>query len=245
MIPALPGTPSRTPKCSLRPLPCSPLRWPMPTLDVVANPSARGMKADHSSMPGSLLPRTSLVLLPQQVSQALSLARPRSASLSFSGFVIFSPQADISCTDPSYECAYYSYAPVTALKSQFPTPWIESGADLVAGDTEAMALFQTINQTVNSKFPNIKPKGQTNGDFTGVGYNASDPDCWWTWHQCTTPPSATGLSPDITIVPEPLTWGLGFDDGPNCSHNALYDALQADQQKATMWVLHSLSFPAV
>ena len=103
-----------------------------------------------------------------------------------------------------------------------------------------MSIFQTINQTVNTKFPNIMPKGQTNGNFTGVNYTSADPDCWWTWHQCTTPQSDTGLSPDVTTVPEALTWGLGFDDGPNCSHNALYDLLQSENQKATMWVIQIL-----
>lgn len=72
------------------------------------------------------------------------------------------------------------------------------------------------------------------GNFTGLAYNATDPDCWWTWHQCTTPANATGLPADITTVPEPNTWGLGFDDGPNCSHNAFYDFLLENNQKATL-----------
>ena len=69
-----------------------------------------------------------------------------------------------------------------------------------------------------------------------MNYTAADPDCWWTWQGCTTPAASTGLSADITTVPEPLTWGLAFDDGPNCSHNALYDFLLENDQKATMWV---------
>jgi hypothetical protein len=30
---------------------------------------------------------------------------------------------------------------------------------------------------------------------------------------CTQPDSALGLKADITTVPEPNTWGYGFDDG--------------------------------
>lgn len=141
--------------------------------------------------------------------------------------------------DPTQECTPYTYQPVSDIKSKYPTPWIETGADIVSGDSEATSIFQQINATLNQKFPDIHPKGQTNGNFTGIKYDATDPDCWWTWHQCDTPASDTGLPADITIVPEPMTWGLGFDDGPNCSHNALYDTLKADDQKATMFFIGS------
>ncbi|WWC65509.1 uncharacterized protein I303_108127 [Kwoniella dejecticola CBS 10117] len=140
-------------------------------------------------------------------------------------------------TDPSTECTAYSYEPVTSIKSSFPTIW--ETATLVSGDTEAASLFATINSTVNSKVPNIKPKGTSTGDFSNVGYNATDPDCWWTWRQCTTPESSTGINADHTTVPEPDTWGLGFDDGPNCSHNAFYDYLRDQGQKATMFYIGS------
>ena len=46
----------------------------------------------------------------------------------------------------------------------------------------------------------------------------------WTCSGCTTPKLA-GLPPDVASVPEPNTMGYGFDDGPNCSHNAFYDFL--------------------
>lgn len=32
---------------------------------------------------------------------------------------------------------------------------------------------------------------------------------------------------------QPLTMGYGFDDGPNCSHNAFYDFLMSQNQKAS------------
>ena len=32
---------------------------------------------------------------------------------------------------------------------------------------------------------------------------------------------------------QPQTLGYGFDDGPNCSHNAFYDYLTTQEQKAS------------
>ncbi|KAH9979228.1 hypothetical protein BGW80DRAFT_1275700 [Lactifluus volemus] len=56
--------------------------------------------------------------------------------------------------------------------------------------------------------------------------------------KCTTP-KITGLSADVSSVPEPQTMGYGFDDGPNCSHNAFYDYLASVNQKATMYYIGS------
>ncbi|GFZ52284.1 Chitin deacetylase [Saitozyma sp. JCM 24511] len=143
-------------------------------------------------------------------------------------------------TDPNTECAAYSYQPVLDIKANYPTIW--QTATIQASDTDATSLFATINATLNSKLPNDLPHGTTTGNWTGVSYNASDPDCWWSWHQCTTPAASTGLPADIINVPEPMTWGLGFDDGPNCSHNALYDYLQEQNLKATMFYIGSNVF---
>ncbi|EEB93541.1 hypothetical protein MPER_07784, partial [Moniliophthora perniciosa FA553] len=41
------------------------------------------------------------------------------------------------------------------------------------------------------------------------------------------------------MVPPPQTLGYGFDDGPNCSHNAFYDYLTSQNQKATMFFIGS------
>ncbi|EEB99669.1 hypothetical protein MPER_00610, partial [Moniliophthora perniciosa FA553] len=57
--------------------------------------------------------------------------------------------------------------------------------------------------------------------------------------ECTDLPKAQGIPPDITLVPEPQTLGYGFDDGPNCSHNAFYDYLTSQNQKATMFYIGS------
>ncbi|KAA1478552.1 glycoside hydrolase/deacetylase [Dentipellis sp. KUC8613] len=52
-------------------------------------------------------------------------------------------------------------------------------------------------------------------------------------------PKLAGLAPDVSSIPEPKTMGYGFDDGPNCSHNAFYDFLQQNNQKATMFFIGS------
>jgi hypothetical protein len=154
------------------------------------------------------------------------------------------------------------------------------------------------------------------GDFSNFTptYPATDPDCWWTYHQCVTP-KVGNLSADVASVPEvsffswfhdpflllslslslpfpfpfpfiaplprghllilfvnhsyivtpthfirslanprsahhqPRTLGYGFDDGPNCSHNAFYDYLNERGQKASEWRVLSpllfLSLPTV
>ncbi|KZP20100.1 carbohydrate esterase family 4 protein [Athelia psychrophila] len=69
-------------------------------------------------------------------------------------------------------------------------------------------------------------------------YSPSDPDCWWTYDKCDTPKLAS-LKPDVTGTPAPLSLGYGFDDGPNCSHNAFYDYLSQQNQKATMFYIGS------
>ncbi|OXH34185.1 chitin deacetylase 2 [Cryptococcus neoformans] len=140
-------------------------------------------------------------------------------------------------TDVNTECTPYSYAPVTEMISSFPTIW--QTASIPSNDTEAQQLFGKINSTLNAKIPNDVPHGTPTGDWTGVNYSNSDPDCWWTHNKCTTPSNDTGLQADISTAPEPMTWGLGFDDGPNCSHNALYDLLLENNQKATMFFIGS------
>ncbi|OAX33219.1 glycoside hydrolase/deacetylase [Rhizopogon vinicolor AM-OR11-026] len=127
---------------------------------------------------------------------------------------------------------------MATLAGKFPTIW--QPATIVSNDTDAQAKYQSIQ----SQIPNIQPKGtqpaSLEGDFSNFTptYPSSDPDCWWTYDQCTTPKLA-GLPPDLAAVPEPDTLGYGFDDGPNCSHNAFYDYLTQNDQKATMFYIGS------
>lgn len=130
-------------------------------------------------------------------------------------------------------CAPYYYAPVSTSISSFPPIW--QPASILPNDTNAMNKWAAISPNVPT---NIQPKGTITGNFTNVTYNATDADCWWTYHQCVTPKLA-GLPMDISSVPEPKTLGYGFDDGPNCSHNAFYDYLTSQKQKATMYYIGS------
>ncbi|KAJ7075245.1 carbohydrate esterase family 4 protein [Mycena belliarum] len=136
---------------------------------------------------------------------------------------------------PTLECAPYSYPPVVAALASFPPIWTPV-TSVPANDTEGRAKFLAMNASI----PNITPKGTMAGDFSSFTptYSTTDPDCWWTFHQCVTP-KFKGLNADIANVPEPRTLGYGFDDGPNCSHNAFYDYLTAQQQKATMFFIGS------
>ncbi|KIK04456.1 carbohydrate esterase family 4 protein [Laccaria amethystina LaAM-08-1] len=131
------------------------------------------------------------------------------------------------------DCVPYYYAPVSTALSSFPPIWVP--ASILPNDTNAMDKWAAISPNVPT---NIQPKGTITGNFTNVTYNATDTDCWWTYHQCVTPKLA-GLPMDIASVPEPKTLGYGFDDGPNCSHNAFYDYLTSQQQKATMYYIGS------
>lgn len=153
----------------------------------------------------------------------------------FGGHLI-SRQSTVNSTaqsiDPTVECTAYSYQPVMDIKANFPAIW--QTASIVSTDTAAQELFATINATVNTKLPGSGPHGTPDGNWTSFTYPPTDTDCWWTYRECTTPANDTGLPADITTMPEPETWGFGFDDGPNCSHNALYDFLQENDQRATM-----------
>ncbi|KAF7979715.1 hypothetical protein HWV62_41064 [Athelia sp. TMB] len=142
--------------------------------------------------------------------------------------------SEAAITDPVQECTPYDYPPVDALSASYPPNWVQP-AVLVAGDAAANALWAQIKPSIPT---DIAPRGTVQGDFSGVNYPSNDPDCWWTYEQCTTPKLA-GLAPDITGVPEPNTLGYGFDDGPNCSHNAFYDYLSGQNQKATMFYIGS------
>ncbi|KAJ7479709.1 carbohydrate esterase family 4 protein [Mycena latifolia] len=142
---------------------------------------------------------------------------------------------EAAVSDPAVECTAYSYAPVTAAKANFPTIW-QPVTSVPTNDTTGRAKFLAMNSSI----PNIAPKGTLAGDFSSFTptYSASDPDCWWTYDKCVTP-KLSGLDADIASVPEPRTLGYGFDDGPNCSHNAFYDYLTEKAQKATMFFIGS------
>ena len=133
-------------------------------------------------------------------------------------------------TDPTAECAYYNYVPVASQAGNFPPNWVQP-AVMPANDTVALAKWNSIKASIPT---NIPVKGTVTGNFSDFTptYSPTDPDCWWSYDKCTTPKLA-GLKPDTISVPEPMTLGYGFDDGPNCSHNAFYDYLTERNQKAS------------
>jgi len=143
---------------------------------------------------------------------------------------------EAAITDPTTECSYYTYAPVDNEAGNFPPNWVQP-AVMPANDTTALAKWNSIKDSIPT---NISVKGTVNGDFSNFTptYSPTDPDCWWTYDKCTTP-KLSGLQADIINVPEPMSLGYGFDDGPNCSHNAFYDYLTTQNQKATMFYIGS------
>ena len=114
-------------------------------------------------------------------------------------------------------------------------------ATLADGDDEGKKVW---NEIKNSGIipSNVKPKKGTQNhmglDQSGQNsYDKSkDPDCWWSINKCTKP-KAKGIPEDLDRCDEKSTWGLTFDDGPNCSHNEFYDFLQKEKLRATMFYI--------
>ncbi|KDN53380.1 carbohydrate esterase family 4 protein [Tilletiaria anomala UBC 951] len=135
------------------------------------------------------------------------------------------------------QCKPYYIESVSAFSKEFPPVW--EIADILPNDTEAQQIWQRIQ--ASGKIPDIAPRGLPTGSMQGNGsrYDAvADPDCWWTATKCTTP-KHPGIPNDIVTCPEPHIWGISFDDGPNCTHNAFYDFLKENNQKATMFYIGS------
>jgi Polysaccharide deacetylase len=70
---------------------------------------------------------------------------------------------------------------------------------------------------------------------------AADPTrCWWTCGGCV-------RTSDITECPDPLAWGLTYDDGPAYHSTQLLDYLDQQNLKTTFFVVGSrvISFPQI
>jgi len=134
------------------------------------------------------------------------------------------------------ECKDYSLPSSAKLQKIYPQG--NQIAKIVDGDSEAQSVWKEI-QSSGIIPSNVQVKKDTDNHM-GIddnGYNAgSDPDCWWSASGCTKP-KAKGLSEDLFECPEPHTWGLTFDDGPNCGHNEFYDFLKDNQLKATLFYI--------
>ncbi|KAG0166022.1 hypothetical protein DFQ28_007957 [Apophysomyces sp. BC1034] len=136
--------------------------------------------------------------------------------------------------DPVQQCTYYA-PPVPINAAEWPTLWQVATSNGMNKTAEFQNLYKSIDW---SKAPNIPVRKLTpERGLDTTGYDAAkDPDCWWTASQCVKPKLAD-VKPDIYKCPEPDTWGLTFDDGPNCSHNAFYDYLAENKQKASMFYI--------
>ncbi|KAG7095987.1 hypothetical protein E1B28_006670 [Marasmius oreades] len=147
----------------------------------------------------------------------------------------YNVKQNLLITEPEEQCKYYYYPPANKARYNFPPIW--KVAKLLANDTDGQAKWKAIEDSIPA---DVAVKTMDSGDFSSTlkTYSTSDPDCWWTSHQCTTP-KHPGIPADIATVPEPLTTGYGFDDGPNCSNNAFYDYLRKNNQKATMFFIGS------
>lgn len=145
-------------------------------------------------------------------------------------------QGEAQILDPTVECSPYQYPPVDNAQSNFPSSW--TVATILPGDSAAQAKYQSIESLILDIPPKGKQPGALTGNFAGVTYDSNDPDCWWTYSMCTSP-NVSGIPNDIAELPEPNILGYGFDDGPNCSHNAFYDYLLSKDQKATVFYIGS------
>ncbi|CAO3600348.1 unnamed protein product [Absidia cylindrospora] len=140
--------------------------------------------------------------------------------------------------DPVTQCTYYETpAQFKYVESEWPTMWETATSNGMNKSAEFTTLYKSINW---SKMPNIPVRKATaDGGLDMTGYDEDkDPDCWWSASTCTKP-KHQGVNEDIYQCPEPDTWGLTYDDGPNCSHNAFYDFLEEKKLKASMFYIGS------
>ncbi|CAO3672674.1 unnamed protein product [Umbelopsis ramanniana] len=151
--------------------------------------------------------------------------------------------AQTTSYDVNTECTYYTLPGLTITATDWPTIWDTATTNGMNTSAEFTALYNSLNW---ANAPNIPVRTQTAGALNFTGYDATtDPDCWWSSSTCTTPKLA-GVNADIFQCNEPETWGLTYDDGPNCSHNAFYDFLQQQSLTASMFYIGSnvLDWPA-
>ncbi|KDQ54795.1 carbohydrate esterase family 4 protein [Jaapia argillacea MUCL 33604] len=106
--------------------------------------------------------------------------------------------------------------------------------------TDSPQVLQWIQDVQKSgvAIPNIAPT-VAGGCAANAAAVADTSRCWWTCGGCT-------RNTDITTCPDPLTWGLTYDDGPSLYTPDLIDYLDSVNIKSTFFVVGSraLSYPA-
>lgn len=137
-------------------------------------------------------------------------------------------------------CAPYSLPEVEELLNKTMFPPLDQIADIPDGDLDAKNAWDNIRKS--GIIPNnVTVKKDNDDNHSSVnqdGYNQTDPDCWYSASGCTKP-KHTNLTMDLTQVPTPDTLGFSIGDAPNCSHNALYNALETNKLKATLFYVGS------
>lgn len=118
--------------------------------------------------------------------------------------------------------------------SAFPESWeIAPGAK--ANDPDFLAAYNKVDW---SKMPNVAIKKWVDGSPDASGYSGNDPDCWWTFGGCVKP-KASNVNPDIYECSIPHSYGLTFDDGPNCTNANFYKYFQEQNQEASLFYVGS------
>lgn len=134
------------------------------------------------------------------------------------------------------ECKWYEDRTLAGMK--FPKQ--SQIASIMDGDSDAQKIWKEIRKSGiipgHVKVKAASKDHRTITDEAQKSYDKSDPDCWWSYNACTKP-KADKIPEDISQCPEPDTWGLTFDDGPNCSHNGFYDFLQEKKLRATLFYI--------
>ena len=138
------------------------------------------------------------------------------------------------------ECTAAQSPQADQLQKQLPPNW--KVASIVQGDDQANKVWSEIQKAGLTS--GIQPKKGVQ-DNSGIdpsatkAYNVDqDPDCWWSATQCTKP-KHHNIPTDLTTCSEPDTWGLSFDDGPNCTHNEFYDFMQKNKLRASLMYIGS------
>ncbi|KAI8142245.1 chitin deacetylase 1 [Fennellomyces sp. T-0311] len=139
--------------------------------------------------------------------------------------------------DEVTECTYYDPINFQFVASEWPNTWETATSNGMNESAEFKALYNSIDW---KSMPNITVRklGPDGAVIMSDYDEGKDPDCWWSATTCTVP-KHKGVNADIYACPEPETWGLTYDDGPNCSHNAFYDYLEAEKLKASMFYIGS------
>ncbi|OAD70170.1 carbohydrate esterase family 4 protein, partial [Phycomyces blakesleeanus NRRL 1555(-)] len=136
--------------------------------------------------------------------------------------------------DAVKECTYYETpASFNFDPAEWPTTWETATSNGMSKSKEFLDLYNSLDWKSMPDIP-VRKLGSNGAPDMSSYDSANDPDCWWSATTCTKP-KHENINADIYNCPEPQTWGLTYDDGPNCSHNAFYDFLQEKKLKASMF----------